>query len=194
MDPMTPQTTTPSRGRRLAGLAGNLALGAGALLAALMLVPGLLGYERYVITGGSMEPTIGRGAVVFDDRVPVEALRAGDVITYTAPGHAPGSRVTHRITAVGGGPDGARVFRTKGDANRAADPWRFTLAQREQARVAFQVPYLGYAFAALDLRPVRMLLVGVPALLVGLALLGGLWREAGANATAVGRHDEVAAA
>ena len=62
------------------------------------------------------------------------------------------------------------------DANRAADSWRFTLTQPAQARVAFDVPYLGYALAALGVRLVRMLVIGLPALVIGLAFAVHLWR------------------
>jgi len=157
------------RTARAVGAAGLLGLVA---LAALMLVPPLAGYERYVITGGSMGDALPRGSIAYERRVPVERLRVGDVITYV---HR-GARVTHRIASVDPGP----VFRTKGDANPAADPWRFTLPADEQAVVRFHVPLAGYAIAALSVRWLRMLLIGLPALAIGLALLRRGWRELGA--------------
>ncbi len=48
-----------------------------------------------------------------------------------------------------------------------------------QARYSFHLPYLGYALAALAIRQFRMLLIGVPAVLIALSLLVSLWREAG---------------
>ena len=61
----------------------------------------------------------------------------GDVITYRPPpGAGPDGLVTHRIAAITRDERGARVFRTKGDANPAADPWTFTLSGERQARVA----------------------------------------------------------
>ena len=153
-------------------------------LAVAMLAPSLLGYERYVITGGSMEPTIERGSLVFDEVVPTAQLRTGDVVTYRPPaGEGPGGLVTHRIVWTGRDKDGATGFRTKGDANAATDPWRFGLGDR-QARVAFHVPYAGYVLAFVARPRVRMVLIGLPALLVGLFVLGGLWREAGDEARA----------
>ena len=71
------------------------------------------------------------------------------------------------------------MFRTKGDANPVKDPWTFTLSRPTQARVVFHVPYVGFALAALADRKLRMVLIGVPALLVALSVLAGLWREAG---------------
>jgi signal peptidase len=155
------------------------ALLAGAVLAGLgLVVPALLGYERYVIVSGSMSGTYDRGSLVFDEVVPVAELRAGDVITYRPPpGSGPTGLVTHRIVAIGA--DGR--FRTKGDANPVVDPWTFRLTGETQARVVAGVPYVGHALAALSDRRVRMLVVGVPAALIALTTLAGLWREAGAE-------------
>jgi signal peptidase I len=168
---------------------GRLATGAallGALaLAACMLIPAALGYQRYVITGGSMTGAYDRGSIVFDRQVPVGDLRLGDVITYKPPpsAHVDGL-VTHRIVAIRHSRRGRPVFRTKGDANPAPDPWHFTLSAASQPRVAFSIPYVGYGLAALSIRQVRMLAIGLPALLIALSLLIGLWREAGAEARA----------
>jgi signal peptidase len=157
-----------------------LLLAAGLACGSLMLLAGPLGFQRYVITGGSMTGTIDRGSVVYDRVVPTQSLKIGDVITYTPPkGDGPGGLVTHRIIWIGRDRSGARAFRTKGDANPAADPWRFVLAAPTQARVAFHVPYVGYAFVVLGDRRARMLVIGLPALLIAISLLAGLWEEAG---------------
>jgi signal peptidase len=162
------------RARSLVGPALGLAA---ILLLCVTLVPALLGYERYVITGDSMAGAAPRGSLLYAERVPVSELAAGDVITYEPPAKAGvEGLVTHRIVSIGER-GGERLFRTAGDANGSPDPWRFTLPESTQARASFSVPYLGYAFAALGVREVRMLLLGLPALLVGLALAMRLWRE-----------------
>jgi signal peptidase len=157
-----------------------LRIGATALLAAAVLaglglvVPALLGYERYVIVSGSMSPAFDRGALVFDEVVPVRELRVGDVITYRPPpGSGPAGLVTHRIAEIA--PDGR--FRTKGDANATVDPWTFRLTAERQARVVADVPYAGHVLSALSDRRVRMLVIGLPAALIAVATLAGLWRE-----------------
>jgi signal peptidase len=154
---------------------GVVLTGAALILALVVLVPALLGYQRYVITSGSMTGTYDRGSLVFDRVVPTASLHAGDVITFRPPGHA--GLVTHRIhtlTMVGG----KRVMTTKGDANRAPDAWGpITLADARQARVAFHLPYIGYGLAALSERRVRMLIIGPPALLIAISALAGLWRD-----------------
>jgi signal peptidase I len=154
----------------------GIALSAVALtLAVAILVPALLGYQRYVITSGSMSGTYDRGSLVFDRVVSAAGLRAGDVITFRPPGHP--AFVTHRIASVET-VHGQRVYTTKGDANRAADAWGpIALGDAHQARVAFHLPYLGYGIAMLSERKVRMIVIGVPALLIALAALAGLWRD-----------------
>jgi len=151
-----------------------------AILGAAALLPAAFGLQRYVITSGSMTGSYDRGSLVFDKAVAGRDLRVGDVITYAPPAGAfrAGELVTHRIVWAGRDRTGKLGFRTKGDANPVADPWRFTLDRPTQARVAFSVPYLGYAFSALALRPVRMLVIGLPALLIALSVLRGLWRDA----------------
>jgi signal peptidase len=160
----------------IARRAFSFLLGAAALILALaVLVPALLGYQRYVITSGSMTGTYDHGSLVFDRVVPTASLKVGDVITFQPPAHA--GLVTHRIHAMQT-VRGQRVFTTKGDANRVADAWGpIALHDARQARVAFQLPYLGYGIAALSERPVRMLIIGLPALLIAISTLAGLWRD-----------------
>jgi signal peptidase len=176
----------PRRPRRTLGTTLATALCVACLaLAALMLLPGLLGYQRYVITSGSMTGSYDRGSVVFDEVVPVEDLRVGDAITYTPPpGSGPGGRITHRIVSIDSDQFGRRVLRTQGDANETADPWTFTLDKPKQARVAFHVPYVGYVLSALAIRQARMLLIGLPALLIAVAIVVGFRRDVRKNAMA----------
>lgn len=149
-------------------------------LGLVMLVPALLGFERYTITSGSMTGTYDRGSIVYSELVPVEALRVGDVITYTPPSSAgPDGLVTHRIAERRRLKDGRLLFRTRGDANPAVDPWRFTLDQPMQPRAVQHLPYAGYAFALLAIREVRMLLLGLPAALLAIFVLARMWGEAG---------------
>jgi signal peptidase I len=164
--------------RRAAGALATTLCVACLLLAALMILPGLFGFERYVITSGSMTGTYDRGSVVFADVVPVSDLRVGDVITYTPPpGSGPDGLVTHRIVSIGRDQFGRSLFQTKGDANETADPWTFTLDEPTQARAVFDAPYVGYVLSVLSIREARMVVIGIPALLIALAVLAGFRRE-----------------
>ena len=144
---------------------------------AVTFVPGLFGYQRYVLVGGSMEPTIHRGSLIFDDLVRVRDLRAGDVITYTAARRQQARDAPHRLRQRQ--KTGSPIFRTQGDANAAADMRTFKLDQPTQARYRFSVPFLGWAFIALGNPNARFLLLALPALLIALSMLRKLWREGG---------------
>jgi len=169
--------------RRAKRAASSVGLVACFALAGAIAIPAALGYERYVVTSGSMAGSYDRGSIVYAERVPVDSLRVGDVITYRPPGSTGhDGLLTHRIAWIGADRGGRRAFRTKGDANRVADPWRFTLDRSTEARAAFGIPYLGYGISALAIREVRMLVIGLPALLVALAVLARLWNGAGAEA------------
>ena len=160
-----------------AGGLGRALLGLVCLVLIATLVPPLLGYQRFVVVGGSMEPTIHRGSVIFDEIVPVEDLRPGDVITYVPPGHTTPS--THRVISRELDPEGSWLFRTKGDANAAPDAQPFVLERPVQARVAFAIPYVGHLFMALGTREAQMALLVAPALLIALWMLASVWRDAG---------------
>src|SRR3954447_25415033 len=144
---------------------------------AVTFLPGLLGYQRYVLVGGSMEPTIHRGSLVFDEVVRVRDLRVGDVVTYIPPMRR--QPVTHRLIAAKRQGTGSPIFRTQGDANAAADARPFKLDKPTQARFAFAVPYLGWVFIALGTPHMRFFLLALPALLIAFAMIRGLWREGG---------------
>jgi len=138
------------------------------LIGLVLLVPGLLGFDRYVVTGASMSGTIERGSIVFTRDVAVTALAVGDVITYIPPPDSGIDHlVTHRISAIEL-EDTALVFRTQGDANASVDPWAFSLDAADQARVEFAIPALGFVFIALADPETRMLALGIPAGLVAL--------------------------
>jgi signal peptidase len=174
MTPSTPQGTR-SRARRAGAVATNLAVLAAVLLCAAWLVPSLFGYSRYVITGPSMTGTYDKGSIVFEKQVPVDRLRVGDVVTYLPPADAGvPNLVTHRIVRMQPAQGGGTLLTTKGDNNPTADPWHFQLTDQVQPVVQFSVPHAGWVFVALADREVRMLVVGIPAALVGLVALGQL--------------------
>jgi signal peptidase I len=170
--------------RRVGRVMCALLIAAGILFGALLIAPGLMGWERYVIVSGSMTGTYDRGSLVFDEVVPTKSLKVGDVITYQPPpGAGPKGLVTHRIIKIGHDrKTGEAYYRTKGDANAAKDPWTFVLSDDEQARVVASVPRVGFVLAALAERQVRMLTVGLPALLIALFVMVGLWRDTGREA------------
>jgi signal peptidase len=100
-----------------------------------------LGMATFVVTGGSMEPTIHKGSLVIDEPVTADKLRLGDIITFDHYDQT----TTHRIVGVEGSAAGTR-FSTKGDANQITDPEPITFPGRV-GLVKIAVPGLGYAVA-----------------------------------------------
>ena len=171
------------RALRILGKVGlNLLFVAMLGCAAILLGPSVAGYQRYIILTGSMTGTYNRGSIVFDKPVPTASLKVGDPITYNPPaGYTSQGRVTHRIYRITKGKDGVRTFQTKGDANDNPDIWHFTLPRPTQDVVKFSIPEIGYLFLILSIREFRLVVVGVPALLIGLYELRKLWRAGGAE-------------
>lgn len=174
-----PHRRTPRRAVRVLPVIVNSLLLVATVAGLAYLAPSLLGYERYVITGGSMSGTIEKGAIAFEKATPVADLAVGDVITYQPPADSGVTNlVTHRIIDIGRSESGARLFRTQGDANPQPDPWSFSLTAPDQPVVEFHVPHVGWALVALADRDVRLIVIGVPAGLIalvsGVQLIGAL--------------------
>ena len=166
-----------STARRLGSAALKVASVVVMLACVAWVVPSAFGYDRYVITGGSMSGTFEKGSIAFERQVPVGQLQVGDVITYQPPPDSgTSSLVTHRIVSIRPGEDGRPLLRTKGDANDSKDPWSFSLTGSSQPVVTYTVPYVGYAFIALADRDLRMLLLGGPAVLIALLAARDLLR------------------
>jgi signal peptidase len=141
-----------------------------AVVLALSIGPRFLAYETFIVRSGSMEPAIGTGALVIVQPVDPRQIEVGDVITYRRP-EDPDNTITHRVVDVRAGGTGATapVFRTRGDANNAVDPWEVQL-QGVAWRVTFSVPVAGFLFAFTQ-QPVGR---GLFLILPGLGL-GALW-------------------
>lgn len=161
--------------RRVVRMTSSVLLLVVTLGCAAYIVPGLLGYERYVITGGSMTGSIARGSIAFERAVPVADLAVGDVITYLPPADSGVSTlVTHRIIEIGPGAGGTSILHTQGDANPDPDPWMFSLTSGTQPVVEHAVPWVGYVFIGLADPRVRLLVIGIPAGVIALIALRDL--------------------
>lgn len=124
---------------RIAGAGvGAAALGAVVLLA-FAFVPTLFGAEALIVTSGSMGDAAPIGSVAVTRMIDGRAVSVGDVITFRYP-TSPTS-ITHRVIEVTT-QNGVPVFRTKGDANPAADPVPVPISGRIH-RVERVVPYAG---------------------------------------------------
>jgi len=72
----------------------------------------------FIISTGSMEPSIPVGSVIFVREVAADKIAVNDIITYLSENRQ--DIVTHRVMAISEG-DGRYVFTTRGDANNTDD-------------------------------------------------------------------------
>ena len=160
------------------------ALGACCLLTALAAT--VLGLRFLVFQSGSMQPTIGTGALGVADRVEASKLRVGDVVGVRTPA---GSHVTHRVVEVTQGARSATLLRMKGDANEVADPEPYSVTEAD--RVLFAIPGAGYVVSWLT-SPAGTAALGLYAGWVTFMLLRGRTkgrpRRPGRHTSASGRR------
>lgn len=121
-----------------------------------LLVPAVLGLQRYAILGGSMEPAIPLGALVVVQPTNIDDVQAGNVITFQLESGKP-AVATHRVVGEGLTGEGERLLVTQGDANDTPD---IDLVRAEQVRgvVRYALPLLGWMTVILS-GEVRMWLV-----------------------------------
>lgn len=108
-----------------------------AVVAAIMVVPHLMGYQTMAVLSGSMEPEIPVGSVVYVKETDPQELEVGDIITYQL---SSDTVVTHRIVEID---DSKQEIITKGDANNANDASPVVFSS-VVGRADFHLPYIGY--------------------------------------------------
>ncbi len=98
-----------------------------------------LGFRPGVVSGISMEPTIGRGdLVIVLQHVDPQTLTVGDIVKFADPN---GRTIIHRIIAIDESEHGL-VFTTQGDNNQRPDP-QFD-ASNLRGKVVSSLPAVGW--------------------------------------------------
>ncbi|MCH5299093.1 MAG: signal peptidase I [Ruminococcus sp.] len=83
-------------------------------------VPKFGGYCPLIVLTGSMEPEIKSGDLIVCKQIDGEQVKVDDVIAFFDPASNNNSVLTHRVVEIVT-EDGSLSFKTKGDANNAAD-------------------------------------------------------------------------
>ena len=159
--------------RAARSFAGSAVLGVvvGVVAAFALSIP--LGYRSLTVLSGSMEPAIHVGDVVMERSLPPAEMRVGDVVTFRDPDHPP-TLVTHRVRSVWIH-DGQVDVVTKGDANNSLERWTIPVDGRLGV-VRARIPRVGYLVAWASGRTGRIVLIAIPAVLLGLLELIRIWR------------------
>ena len=142
------------------------------LLAIALVGVRLFGLQVYTVLSGSMEPAYHVGALLYDKKVDPAQLRPGDVITFMLDEE---TIVTHRIVEVVPDEEDPSVirFRTKGDANAAADG-SLVHYKNVLGTPVFTIPTLGYFANFVQQPPGLYVAIAFGAVLVLLAFLPDL--------------------
>ena len=154
----------------------------GAALAAALLLAGarLVGLRTFAVMSGSMEPAYPVGSLIYVRSAEPSALECGDVITFMLDEN---TVATHRIVEVLPDPEDSSVirFRTKGDANDAADG-ALVHCKNVIGTPVFSVPFLGYAAEYISQPPGTYVAISVGAVLLILVFLPDLFSSGGKKA------------
>jgi signal peptidase I len=151
-------------------------------LAAVAVLPGMLGYHSLTVLSGSMEPTIHVGDVVVEHSISPLDARIGDIVTFRDPGDQH-ILITHRVRAIRVAA-GTVHFTTKGDANNAVEGWTVPIGGTI-GLVQYHIRRLGFALVWGSSRNGRLALVVLPSLLLGLYELVRIWRPKGSRSGVV---------
>ena len=144
-----------------------------AVLAILLAGVRLFGFDIYTVLSGSMEPFYHVGSVIYVKERAPEKIAVGDPITFMLNENLV---ATHRVIEITEDENSELAFKTKGDANDAADGG--LVNYRNVLGVpCFSVPMLGYLaayiqtpvgrYAALTAAGIVVFLVFVPDMLFG---------------------------
>ena len=140
------------------------------VLLALTLVGGrLFGMQTYAVLSGSMEPAYPTGALLYVRKVDPADIQPGQVITFLLDEH---TVATHRVVEVIPDPEEAGIYRyrTKGDANEAADAGLVHCKNVLGTPVA-SIPYLGYVITWIQNPPGTYYAIALALFMVLLMLL-----------------------
>jgi signal peptidase I len=167
----------PRRRGRSLGILATLMLGCAMLLVVLAAAAMVFDQVRFtVVDSGSMRPTLSPGEVVVLRSESPAQMAVGQIVAF----HPPGEQrltVIHRVRAIRRTSRGI-IFRTKGDANNASDPWRAKIAGDIVWRETTKIPLLGYVVVWSQRPAIRMVVLGLMLALFVIVALGWIWRPA----------------
>jgi len=135
----------------------------GALLTGIL--PALLGDESFVVANRNMQPMLQVGDLAIVGPVGADRLAAGDVVTYRTPPDLD-TAVTRRIISLDTDSASGRLsLQTRGDSDPASE--QVTVARNAVlGRLIFNIPRLGLLAGFANNPAGKILLIGIPALLL----------------------------
>lgn len=161
--------------KKIWNIVSSIFVGIVVIIALLMVGARVIGLDVYTVLSGSMEPTYHTGSLIYVKEVDPYTIEEGQAITFMLDED---TIATHRVVEVLPDEEDPSVirFRTKGDANDAADGTPVHYKNVIGTPVA-SIPYLGYVANYIQNPPgtyiaiagcaVLMMLVFIPDLFSG---------------------------
>lgn len=138
----------------------------------------MIGLQAFTVLSGSMEPAYPVGSLIYVKQVDHRKLQEGDVITFMLDEN---TVATHRIVEVlTDGGDGMVRYRTKGDANSAADGVAVHYKNVLGSPI-WCIPCVGYLIHYIQSPPGMYIAIALGAVLLLLVVLPDLWKEGNAE-------------
>lgn len=150
--------------------AGTVAI----LLVLVLAAPKLVGGQSFAVLSDSMHGAVDTGDEVVVLKQPASEIEPGQIVAFNDP-EGTGKLFQHRVQRVDQRAGWIEVV-TKGDANTASESWR-TAVDSDVGRVVLVVPKAGFLLGKLGDPDVRTGVLGVPAVLVAVLMLIGIWRR-----------------
>lgn len=120
-------------------------------------------FSTYVISTGSMEPTMPVGTVALTRPVPANEVNVDDILAFSSPVETD-KVIMHRVIDIN--TEGTEItFKTKGDNNNAPDNW-VVYPMHLKGELVYQVPYIGHIVAFIQTKVGFALAIGIPGLLL----------------------------
>jgi len=104
-----------------------------------------------------MEPTLSDGDMIWEKRVPVDAISVGDIVSLSLDEHL---RIAHRVIRIERLPHTSYFLETKGDANWLTEVWEVSADETVPVVVA-RIRLGGYIIDSLASLPVRVVLITI---------------------------------
>lgn len=147
-----------------------------AVLALVLAGVKIFGIKTFTVLSGSMEPEYPVGSMIYVRPKDYKDLKVGDVISYVA--NSEKTVVTHRIVDIKVDETDPEVlrFKTKGDANSAADS-NLVHYKNVIGTPVVVIPYLGYFAHVIQQPPGIYIALVVGTLLLAWAFLPGTLEE-----------------
>lgn len=144
------------------------------LLCAMLVIPGVFGFQMYNVITGSMEPALKIGSLIYVKADDPAEVKEKEIIAFYGSAEDSGI-ITHRVVINN---PVSSCFQTKGDANDTEDP---TLVEysRYIGSVKFKLPYMGRLFTIMTSLYGKIAAACVVGLGVILNLIGSRQEDSG---------------